>query len=76
VSLKGGTITPAAVTVAVGGTVVFNNDDSVEHTIAGDAFSTGPMAPGAQFFQVFKTAGTFPIRCTIHPSMTGSITVK
>jgi plastocyanin len=76
VSLKSMASSPVDVTVAVGGTVTFDNDDTVQHNIAGDAFSTGPMAPGAQFFQVFKTTGTFPMHCTIHPNMTGTITVK
>ena len=76
VSLKNMSIEPSDITVAVGGTVAFTNNDTVTHDIAGTGFDTGALAPGGTFFQVFKTAGSFPIRCTIHPSMTGNITVK
>jgi len=67
---------PADITVAVGGTVTFTNDDSVAHEVAGDSWSSGSMAPGASYSQTFAAAGSFPIVCTIHPSMTANVTVK
>jgi plastocyanin len=76
VSLKNMSINPSDITVAVGGTVAFTNNDTVTHDIAGTGFDTGALAPGATFFQVFKTAGSFPIHCTIHPSMTANVTVR
>jgi plastocyanin len=76
VSLAGLAFVPADITVAVGGTVTFTNNDTVQHNIAGDAWSSGPMAAGAKYSQTFPTAGTFPIRCTIHPSMTANVTVR
>lgn len=76
VSLKNMAFDPAVIDVAVGGTVTFTNNDSVDHTVTGASFDSGPLAPGATFSQTFATAGTFPIRCTIHPSMTASVNVK
>ena len=76
VSLKNMSINPSDITVAVGGTVAFTNNDMVTHDIAGTGFDTGALTPWATFFQVFKTAGSFPIHCTIHPSMAANITVK
>jgi plastocyanin len=76
VSLKNIAINPSDIVVAVGGTVLFTNNDTVTHDIAGTGFDTGALAPGATFSQVFNTAGSFPIHCTIHPSMTANITVK
>jgi plastocyanin len=76
VSLKGMAIVPSDINVAAGGTVTFTNEDSVDHDIAGDSWDSGLMAPGATFSQVFATAGTFQIKCTIHPSMTGTVNVK
>jgi plastocyanin len=76
VSLQNLAFNPAQIDVAVGGTVTFTNSDTVEHNIAGDTWSSGPMAPGATFSQTFATAGSFPIRCTIHPSMTANVTVR
>ena len=71
-------IQPANVTVAVGGTVTWVNQDSVTHNLTDDAgsWSSGALAPGKSFSQKFTTAGTFPYHCIIHPSMTGQITVK
>lgn len=76
VTLQNLAFNPAQVDVAVGGTVTFMNNDSVQHNIAGDTWSSGPLDPGKSFSQTFPTAGSFPIRCTIHPSMTGTVNVK
>jgi plastocyanin len=76
VSLKNFAFVPADITVAVGGTVTFTNNDSTTHDVVGDSFDSGPMAQGATFSQTFATAGTFPIHCSIHPSMTANVTVK
>jgi len=76
VSMKDFAFNPSTVEVAVGGTVTFTNDDSTPHDVAGDGWSSGSMAGGATYSQTFTTAGTFPIRCTIHPSMTGTVVVK
>jgi plastocyanin len=76
VSLQNFAFNPSDIQVAVGGTVTFTNNDSTTHNVAGDTWSSGPMAPGKSFAQKFPTAGTFPIKCTIHPSMTAQVTVK
>jgi plastocyanin len=76
VTLQNFAFNPADITVAVGGTVTFKNNDSVAHNIAGDGWSTGSLAPGATSSHTFATAGTFPIHCLIHPSMTANVTVK
>jgi len=76
VSMANLAFVPADITVAVGGTVTFTNDDSVAHVVAGDTWSSGNMEPGASFAQTFSTAGSFPIACTIHPSMTANVTVE
>lgn len=78
VVLAGIAIQPTQATVAVGGTVTWVNNDSVEHILTDDGgkWGSGPMAPGKSFSQKFATAGTFPYHCTIHPSMTGTIIVK
>ncbi len=76
VSLKSFAFNPSDIQVAVGGTVTFTNNDSTAHTVTGDTFDSGPIAPGASFSHTFDTAGTIPIHCTIHPSMKASVTVK
>jgi plastocyanin len=34
------------------------------------------IAPGADFTRTFPAAGTFNFHCTLHPGMTGTITVQ
>ena len=70
---------PAEVTVAVGDTVTWMNDDSVDHDVTADSFSSGDpggMAPGDTFDHAFEEAGTFDYVCTVHPGMEGSVTVE
>jgi len=79
---------PAALTVAVGTTVTWQNDTGTLHNVtrnnaAGsaaaqqgygtgniDQFSTGTHT------RKFNTAGTYGFQCTIHPGMTGTLTVQ
>jgi len=69
---------PNPITVAVGGTVTWLNNDSVTHTSTanGGAWNSGNMAPGASYSTTFPSAGTFQYHCTIHPGMVGTITVQ
>lgn len=76
VSMKNLSFVPAEIKVAKGGTVTFTNDDTTTHDVVGEGFDSGPMAAGETFSQKFDSAGTFAIRCSIHPSMTGSVVVE
>jgi plastocyanin len=74
---------PKTLTVAKGTTVRWTNDDSVNHDVTktggpGPDFSSGQgnLAKGATYQQTLKTPGTIKYQCTVHPGMTGSITVK
>jgi plastocyanin len=69
---------PATITVPVGATVTWTNNDSAGHTVtAGDgSFKSGKLASGATFSQTFAAAGTYAYHCSIHASMTGIVTVK
>jgi plastocyanin len=68
---------PGGVEVAVGGTVTWKNDDVIAHVTANSANAwNAPLASGGSFSRVFPTAGSFEYRCTIHPAMTGTVTVK
>jgi len=69
--------TPTNITVAVGGTVTWTNHDVTAHTTTNAAgLWNGALAPGSSFSRAFPTAGAFDYRCTIHPTMSGTITVK
>ena len=77
VRMIGNKFDPAEMTVARGTTVTWSNEDSVEHTVtaANGAFDSGKLKSGQNFGYTFNEVGTFEYRCTIHPSMTGKITV-
>jgi plastocyanin len=69
---------PNPVTVAVGGTVTWINNDTTAHTSNGDdnSWSSGTLAPGGQFSHTFGAAGTFAYHCTLHPNMIGTVRVQ
>ena len=79
VSEEGIAFNPAEVTVGVGDTVTWTNNDSVGHDVTADSFSSGDpggMAPGDTFEHTFEEAGTFDYVCTVHPGMEGSVVVE
>jgi plastocyanin len=76
VTLQNFAFSPSTVQVSVGGSVTWTNNDSVTHTVTGDGFDSGQLAPGKSFSKTFAAAGTFNYHCSIHPSMTGVVTVK
>jgi plastocyanin len=69
---------PATLEVAVGTTVTWTNQDSTGHTVTADdgSFDSKTIASGQTFSQAFPTAGTFAYHCSIHSTMTATITVK
>lgn len=74
VEIKGFAFVPATVTIAIGTTVVWTQEDSgVSHTVTGTGFDSGPLSQGETFSHTFDQAGTFNYGCSIHPTMTGTI---
>ena len=68
---------PANVLLAVGGTVTWNNADNTTHnTTSNTNVWIGNLGPGGTFTRTFSAVGSFPYRCTLHPTMTGTITVQ
>jgi plastocyanin len=69
---------PADVTVQVGDSVTFVNDDSVAHTVTASdkSFDSGNLDANAKWTHTFNTAGSFSYGCAYHPTMQGTITVK
>jgi plastocyanin len=68
---------PGDVTIPVGGNVDWTNSDTFEHhpTADDDSWNTD-LPAGSDGGHTFSTAGTYSYHCSIHPSMTGTITVK
>ncbi len=77
VSIQGFAFAPAEITVAMGSTVRWTNQDSTAHTVkAADGSWTSPnIDKGETFEKVFDTPGTYDYICGIHPTMKGRITV-
>jgi plastocyanin len=73
------TFSPKTVTLPVGATVIWRNQDNVPHVIvsADDQFKKSPLLNfGQRFSSTFATTGTYSYFCSIHPRMRGTIIVK
>lgn len=77
VTIQNYSFTPPTVSVPVGATVTWMNNDPVAHTTSSDtgAWDSGVLQPGASFSHAFTQAGTFTYHCHIHPFMTGVMLV-
>jgi plastocyanin len=79
---KGLTLDRASVSLTRGDRLAFTNDDDVIHNIHvfgpgnDDEVDLGLQKPGKMLSYRFDTAGTYRIRCNIHPSVKMSVTVK
>ena len=69
---------PQTVTVTVGDTVSWTNDDAVIHTATATdgSWDTADLAQGQSGAITFTAAGTFAYLCTPHPTMTGTVVVQ
>ena len=76
VSMQNLAFNPSQVTVAVGGTVRWTNNDGTQHNATGTGISTGNMDPGQVREEVMTAPGTFDYSCTLHAGMTGRVTVQ
>jgi plastocyanin len=77
VTQKGRAFRPAEVTIGRGETLTFTNEDSFIHQIYVDGlFDSDEKAPGEILSETFASAGTFQVRCHIHPTMRMTVRVK
>ncbi len=68
---------PARMTVKVGSTVRWVNQDSVPHRIVfTDGADSTILAPMQSWSRKFDRAGTYDYSCTIHPTMQGTVIVE
>jgi LPXTG-motif cell wall-anchored protein len=68
---------PSSTQVTAGGSITWTNDGEEPHdaTANNGSFSTGTIESGSSGSVAFDEAGTIPYFCTIHPGMTGTVTV-
>jgi plastocyanin len=69
---------PATVTIKVGDTITWVNQDAPKHDVVADngEFKSDLFDKGATFSFTFTKAGTYPYHCSIHPGMTGTVIVQ
>ena len=74
---------PYEVTIPVGGTVFWANDDSAAHTVTSGSMADGPnglfdsglFMSGNTFKFTFDDSGIYDYFCMVHPWMTGKVIV-
>jgi plastocyanin len=86
VSITNDAYTPASRTVAVGSNVswvwntcsgdVYTGQQCALHNVTFDDGVSSPTQDQGSFQRSFTTAGTYAYHCTVHPQMTGTITVQ
>jgi len=75
---------PATITVNVGDSVIWSNDDTAAHTVtsgtaggvSGGIFDSSLFLAGSTFEVRFDTPGEYPYFCMVHPWMVGEVVVK
>ncbi len=79
VGMSGLAFVPSTLTIQVGENVTWTNNEAVTHTVvsdnATDPFSSGVLSYGQTYTHRFNQVGVFPYHCSLHPGMTGTITV-
>lgn len=77
ISIKGNAFSPDNLSIKVGDTVTWTNNDSYPHTVKASKgeFDSGNIANGAKFSFTFDKEGTYDYICGIHTFMTGKIVV-
>jgi YVTN family beta-propeller protein len=78
VSITGFAFGPQSLTIRVGDSITWSNDDGPSHTVTFKDGSPGAksLAPGQTFTRVFDKAGTYDYFCSFHPYMTGKVIVS
>lgn len=79
VNIKNFAFSPSSLTVKKGATVKWTNSDDTAHTVIESDNKTGPSSPllakDQSYSFTYKEVGIFTYKCSVHPYMTGSVTV-
>ena len=78
VSQKGKAFSEKEMTLAIGDSITFKNEDDVKHNILIKKmdYNSGVQEPGNETTVTFDTAGKFKVRCGIHPKMKMKVVVN
>jgi len=79
VSIADFAFSPSNIRVKKGSDVTWTNNDSIAHTVTESDDKNGPdsgtLEPGKSYSFTYAQVGTFNYKCTLHPEMTGTVTV-
>jgi plastocyanin len=77
VTIKNFAFQPRTITVPVGMSITWTNQDSSIHTVTANdrSFNSGNLTQGQRFSHAFSRPGTYAYHCDIHQYMTGSVIV-
>jgi len=76
VTIKGFAFAPVDLKVKTGTTVTWTNEDSASHTVTFEGgLDSGSFGQGGTYERTFDAPGAFAYKCSIHPSMKGTVTV-
>ena len=77
ISVKNNSFDPGATTVPVGSTVTWTwaQGATIHNVMFNDGLKSDDQSTGS-YSRQFNTAGSYPYNCTIHPGMSGSVTVQ
>jgi plastocyanin len=76
---------PSPLSVTVGTTVTWTNNDNTGHTVTEgnpsgntpqNGFDSGILGPGKTFAHTFDKPGSTQYYCTLHPTMLGEVIIK
>jgi plastocyanin len=67
---------PQNITLKVGQTVMWTNNDTVLHDVVGSGIESDYLQKGEKFTYTFEEEGTYQYICTIHPWMEGEVIVE
>ncbi len=71
------TFSPAELTVKVGTTVTWKNQDDIPHTVvSAGKFKSKALDTDDSYSFTFTAAGDYKYFCSLHPHMTGMIKVE
>ena len=79
VTINNFAFSPGTMTVSVGDTVTWRNDQNVGHTVTSDQggeLSSAIIGQGQIYRHVFTATGTYAYHCTPHSGMHGTINVQ
>ena len=78
IAISGFAFAPRALTIPAGTTVTWRNLDEEPHTVRGgdELVRSGALDQGETFSVRFDKPGTYRYGCSIHPQMSGTITVQ